>query len=76
MDDNRLENFGLYAYLLNEGLAYLINLPIVIFYVWANFGFSEVQLSIFSKSVTLAILMSIILTYLFKPSLYKFDEFL
>ncbi len=65
MHNKRLKNFSLYAFLINEGLAYLINLPIIVFYVWANFGFTEEQLGELTKSVTVAVLSSLFFTYLF-----------
>ncbi len=66
------ENLGSFVkqfFLLNDGISYLLILPIVAFYVIANLGFNDNQFGLFYKVLAPGICISFGFTYFFNRAL-------
>ena len=62
---HEMKRFALNSILINEGVAYLLLIPIIVFDIWANLDFNENQLNIFYVSLAVAVTYSMIPTYIF-----------
>lgn len=65
-----LRDFNKYYFLMNDGIAYILLVPIILFYVIANFGLTENQFSLLYKLLAPAIFISLVVSFIINRKYY------